>query len=124
MGCHDAPMSDVVDESDARRRPARERSMRLAGFGLTALGGLLIGVGALLPWIRSSLEGLPDEFSPTYYGIDLPDGIDRARGRGGRARRARDHAARDRRRRARRLAAGAVIAASVVAIAVGGRERC
>ena len=50
-------------------------SARVAGFGLTAVGGLLMGVGALMPWIRSSIAELPDEYSPTYYGIDLPDGL-------------------------------------------------
>ncbi len=72
-------MPRCADERARRRAPGpptpTARSMRLAGFGLTALGGLLIGVGALMPWIRSSLAGLPDALSPTYYGIDLPDGL-------------------------------------------------
>lgn len=50
-------------------------SRHVAGLGLTALGGVMIVIGALLPWIRSSLEGFPDGLSPTYLGIDLPDGI-------------------------------------------------
>ena len=72
MGCHDAPMSEL---SEVPADTGSDTSMRLAGFGLTALGGLLIGVGALMPWVRSSLEGLPDSFAPTYFGIDLPDGL-------------------------------------------------
>jgi hypothetical protein len=28
-----------------------------------------------LPWVRTGLEGIPDAYSPTYYGIDLPDGL-------------------------------------------------
>lgn len=68
-------MSDLLDQTTQADDAARESTpKRLAGFGLTALGGLLVGVGALLPWIRSSVRGLPDELSPTYYGIDLPDG--------------------------------------------------
>lgn len=80
MGCHDAPMSDAprdtpvpVDVPETQGDDERT-SMGLAGFGLTALGGLLIGVGALMPWVRSGLEDAPDELSLTYYGIDLPDG--------------------------------------------------
>ncbi len=116
MGCHDAPMSEL---SEVPADTGSDTSMRLAGFGLTALGGLLIGVGALMPWVRSSLEGLPDSFSPTYFGIDLPDGliclaasaivlvglaITRLASSP----------------RARRVAAGAVVAASFVAFAVAG----
>jgi hypothetical protein len=73
MGCHDAPMTDPMEDLPTTK--GANDSMRLAGFGLTALAGLLIGVGSLLPWIRSSLEGLPDDSSPTYYGIDIPDGL-------------------------------------------------
>jgi len=46
MGCHDAPMSEP---SEAPAGTGSDKSMRLAGFGLTALGGLLIGAGALMP---------------------------------------------------------------------------
>jgi Tryptophan-associated transmembrane protein (Trp_oprn_chp) len=77
MGCHDAPMSDARPDTpapdDGIEHDAGD-AMRLAGFGLTALGGLLIGVGALMPWIRSGLEDAPDELSLTYYGIDVLDG--------------------------------------------------
>lgn len=50
-------------------------TMRLVGFLTSGFGGLLICVGSLLPWVRTSLEGLPPDLSPTYYGIDNPDGI-------------------------------------------------
>jgi hypothetical protein len=116
MGCHDAPMSE---SSEVPADTGSDTSMRLAGFGLTALGGLLIGVGALMPWVRSSLEGLPDSFSPTYFGIDLPDGLICL----GAAAIVLVGLATTRLAsspRARRVAAGAVIAASFVAFAVAG----
>ena len=117
MGCHHGVMKQLLTDST----PADDASstMRLAGFGLTAFGGLLAGVGALMPWIISSLTGFPDGLSPTYYGIDLPDGlvvlaaavvvlvglaITRLTSS----------------RRARRLAAGTIIGASFVAFAVAG----
>ena len=50
-------------------------SLRLAGFLAGALGGALVCIGALLPWARTGLEGLPEALTPTYYGIDLPDGL-------------------------------------------------
>lgn len=34
-----------------------------------------MGIGAMLPWITTSLQGLADELSPTYFGVDLPDGL-------------------------------------------------
>lgn len=74
MGCHDAPMSETTEHM----RPTgndTNASRHAVGLGLTALGGVTIVIGALLPWIRSSLEGFPDGLSPTYLGIDLPDGI-------------------------------------------------
>jgi hypothetical protein len=116
MGCHDAPMSDPhqppADAGD-------DTSLRLAGFGLTALGGMLIGVGALMPWIRTSLEGIPDAYSPTYYGIDLPDGKVALAAAvvvlGGLAITRLTSSP-----RARRIAAGAVVAASFVALAIAG----
>jgi uncharacterized membrane protein YedE/YeeE len=116
MGCHDAPMSDPLEQPVAA---SGDVSMRLAGFGLVALAGLLIGVGSLLPWVRSSLEGLPGALAPTYYGIDLPDGIVTLAAAAvvliglGVTRLASSP-------RARRLAAGAVVAASFVAFAVAG----
>lgn len=109
----------LEDTARAGDDSSESTPMRLVGFGLTALGGMLIGVGALMPWIRSSITGFPDELSPTYYGIDLPDGlvvlvatvvvlvglaITRLTSS----------------RRARRLATGAILAASFVAFAVAG----
>lgn len=116
MGCHDAPMSEP---SGTPADTGSDTSMRLAGFGLTALGGLLIGVGALMPWVRSSLEGLPDAISPTYYGVDLPAGLIAL----GAATVVLVGLAITRLAsspRARRVAAGAVVAASCVALAVAG----
>lgn len=142
MGCHDAPMSersddasdDPVETSTDTEAPGADAepgpvpieagpddgtSMRLAGFGLTALGGLLIGVGALLPWIRSGIEGMPAEFAPTYYGIDMTEGvIALAAGIVVLVALAITRLATS--PRARRGAAGAVIVASFVAVAVAG----
>lgn len=116
MGCHDAPVSDPYQPSAGA---GDGTSLRLAGFGLTALGGMLIGVGALMPWIRTSLEGIPDAYSPTYYGIDLPDGLvvlaAAAVVLGGLAITRLTSSP-----RARRIAAGAVVAASFVALAIAG----
>jgi hypothetical protein len=116
IGCHDAPMSDPLEQPAAA---SGDESMRLAGLGLAALAGLLIGVGSLMPWIRSSLEGLPGALAPTYYGIDLPDGIITLAAAAvvliglGVTRLSSSP-------RARRLSAGAVVAASFVAFAVAG----
>lgn len=108
-------MSDPLEQPAAA---SGDMSMRLAGFGLAALAGLLIGVGSLMPWIRSSLEGLPGAFAPTYYGIDLPDGIITLAAAAvvliGLA------VTRLASSRTRRVAAGAVVAASFVAFAVAG----
>jgi hypothetical protein len=116
VGCHDAPMSDPLEQPVAA---SGDVSMRLAGFGLAALAGLLIGVGSLLPWIRASLEELPGAFAPTYYGVDLPDGIVTLAAAavvliGLAVTRLASSP------RARRVAAGAVVAASFVAFAVAG----
>lgn len=51
------------------------RNLRSAGFVCAAVGALLAGVGGLLPWVTTALSGVPSELSPTYVGIDLPDGI-------------------------------------------------
>jgi uncharacterized membrane protein YedE/YeeE len=116
MGCHDAPMSEP---SGTHADTGDDTSIRLAGFGLTALGGLLIGVGSLMPWVRSSLEGLPEAISPTYLGVDLPDGLICLAAAAvvlvglATTRLASSP-------RARRVAAGAVVAASFVAFAVAG----
>jgi hypothetical protein len=94
-------------------------SLRLAGFLAAALGGALVCIGALLPWVRTGLEGMPDAFSPTYYGVDLPDGlVVLALGVVMLAclgiTRALTHA------RATRVAAGVLIAASILAAVVAG----
>jgi len=109
-------MSDPLEQPAP---PSGDQSLRLAGVGLAALAGLLIGVGSLLPWIRSSLEGLPGAFAPTYYGIDLPDGIITLAAAavvliGLAVTRLASSP------RARRVAAGAVVAGSFVAFAVAG----
>jgi hypothetical protein len=116
VGCHDAPMSDPLEQPVAA---SGDVSMRLAGFGLAALAGLLIGVGSLMPWIRSSLEGLPGAFAPTYYGVDIPDGIITLAAAavvliGLAVTRLASSP------RARRVAAGAVVTGSFVALAVAG----
>jgi hypothetical protein len=50
-------------------------SLRLGGFLAGALGGALVCIGALLPWMRTGLDGLPEALTPVYYGIDVPDGL-------------------------------------------------
>ena len=111
-------MNELLEDPSAAA-DGDDAALRLAGFGLTALGGMLIGVGGLMPWIRSSLAGLPDALSPTYYGIDLPDGLVVLAAcvvvLGGLAITRLMSS-----RRARRVATGAIIAASFVAIAVAG----
>lgn len=54
--------------------PTPPATKRLAGLLLVALGALLMGIGALMPWVRTSYAEIPDEVSPTYFGIDLADG--------------------------------------------------
>ena len=49
--------------------------LRAVGFVLAALGGLLAGLGTLLVWIEASLDDFPPGLSPTYLGVDLPDGL-------------------------------------------------
>ena len=72
MGCEDAP---EMDRDETAPTDEDQSPLRLAGFLTSVLGGALVCIGALLPWVRTGLEGLPDEFSPSYYGIDLPDGL-------------------------------------------------
>lgn len=114
-----AGMSDLLTATPTDDESSESTPMRLAGFGLTALGGMLIGVGALMPWIRSSIAGFPDEGSPTYYGIDLPDGLVALVATvvvlGGLAITRITSS-----RRARRIATGAIIVASLVAVCVAG----
>lgn len=120
IGCDDAPMNELLEGAAPAGDDSSESTpMRLAGFGLTAFAGMLIGVGALMPWVRSSIVGFPDELSPMYYGIDLPDGlvvlVAAAVVLAGLAitRLTPSH-------RARRLATGAIIAGSFVALSVAG----
>ncbi len=117
MGCHDGRMNELLH--DPPTAAGDGGALRLTGFGLTALGGMLIGVGGLMPWIRSSLAGLPDALSPTYYGIDLLDGLVVLAAcvvaLGGLAVTRLTSS-----RRARRVATGAIIAASSVAFGVAG----
>jgi hypothetical protein len=113
-------MSELLDPTTSADDTSDESTpKRLVGFGLTALGGMLIGVGALLPWIRSSVTGFPDELSPTYYGVDLPDGsvvlAAAAVVLGGLAITRLVTSP-----RSKRIAAGAVVAASFVTLAVAG----
>ena len=73
MGCDDAP---VMDGDPLTALAGDDRSsLRLIGFLTGALGGALVCIGALLPWARTGLGGLPDAITPTYHGIDLPDGL-------------------------------------------------
>jgi len=73
-GCHDARVSEPPPAPEPTARDERT-SLRLAGFLAGSLGGALVCIGALLPWARTGLEGLPEALTPTYYGIDLPDGL-------------------------------------------------
>ena len=66
-------MNDDVDLPGAHG-PTPSGTTRLAGVLLAGFGGLLMCIGALMPWIRTSVEGAPAEVSPTYFGIDLVDG--------------------------------------------------
>jgi hypothetical protein len=54
--------------------PTPSSTTQLAGVLLAGFGGLLMCIGALMPWIRVAVEGAPAEASPTYFGIDLVDG--------------------------------------------------
>ncbi|MGH2629285.1 MAG: Trp biosynthesis-associated membrane protein [Actinomycetota bacterium] len=92
--------------------------LRLAGFLTGALGGALVCVGSLLPWVRTGLEGLPDALSLTYYGIDLAGGL--AVLALGVAMLACLVVARMAHGKAARVAGGLLIAASVLAIGVAG----
>ncbi|HEY7763120.1 MAG TPA: Trp biosynthesis-associated membrane protein [Actinomycetota bacterium] len=67
-------MSEPAPAPEPTAREERT-SLRLAGFLAGALGGALVCIGALLPWARTGLEGLPEALTPIYYGIDLPDGL-------------------------------------------------
>jgi hypothetical protein len=73
------PVMDPIDDQAIAIAPPETATprptMRLVGFLTAGFGGLLICVGALMPWVRTSLEGLPTNLSPTYYGIDIADGV-------------------------------------------------
>lgn len=62
-----------MSEFAPEHRPPR--NLRSAGFLCASVGALLAGVGALLPWVTTAISGVPTEVSPTYVGVDLPDGI-------------------------------------------------
>lgn len=52
---------------------SRPTTLRLAGFGLSVAGALLIGLGALMPW---ATVGIPQEnINTDIPGVDLTDGI-------------------------------------------------
>ena len=40
-----------------------------------AIGALLAGGATMLTWIQPSIKDLPAELTPTYLGVDLPDGL-------------------------------------------------
>ena len=65
--------NDGVDLPGAHG-PTPSSTTRLVGGLLVGFGGLLMCVGALMPWVRTAIAGAPDEVSPTYFGIDLVDG--------------------------------------------------
>jgi len=66
-------MSETEPEVAAPASPSGR--LRIAGFLCAALGGLLAGAATMVPWIRTTLQDLPATLAPTYYGIDLPDGV-------------------------------------------------
>jgi hypothetical protein len=70
------PQPDASGDVDlpGAHGPTPSSTTRLAGALLAGFGGLLMCIGALMPWVRTSVEGAPDEVSPTYFGIDLVDG--------------------------------------------------
>jgi hypothetical protein len=54
--------------------PRPPTAKRLTGLLLVGLGSALMIIGALMPWIRTSVRGAPDGLALSYLGIDLPDG--------------------------------------------------
>jgi hypothetical protein len=61
-----------MDEPEPRLDASRPSGLRAAGFLLTAVGGLLIGLGAVGVWLT---VGIPGESAHTSIrGTDLPDG--------------------------------------------------
>jgi hypothetical protein len=69
----DVPRDHVPVEAD-HTGPTPPSTKQLVGLLLGGLGGMLLCIGALMPWVRTTFVGIPDEISPTYVGIDLPDG--------------------------------------------------
>jgi hypothetical protein len=61
-----------MDEPEPRLDTSRPSRLRAAGFLLTAVGGFLIGLGAVGVWLT---VGIPGESAHTSIrGTDLPDG--------------------------------------------------
>jgi hypothetical protein len=61
-----------MDEPEPRLDVSRPSGLRAAGFLLTAVGGFLIGLGAVGVWLT---VGIPGESAHTSIrGTDLPDG--------------------------------------------------
>jgi tryptophan-associated transmembrane protein len=108
----------MADDDPSRSASRDPTSLRLAGFLAASLGGALVCVGALLPWVRTGLQGLPDALSLTYYGIDLADGL--AALALGVAMLICLAVARVTHGTSARVAAGLLIAASILAIVVSG----
>ena len=65
----------VMSELDPEAPSSPSPRLRLAGFVCAALGALLAGAATMLTWVLPSVKDLPPELVPTYFGIDLPDGL-------------------------------------------------
>jgi hypothetical protein len=62
-----------VTETDRRSSGSTERGSHLASFILASVGALLVGAGAVAPWVT---VGIPNESAhTTLRGTDLRDGI-------------------------------------------------
>ena len=68
------PDPPAAPDDEGGSGPTPPATKRLVGLLLAGFGGLMMCIGALMPWVRTSLVGAPANVSPTYYGIDLPDG--------------------------------------------------
>ncbi|MGB7805423.1 MAG: hypothetical protein WBM72_07460, partial [Actinomycetota bacterium] len=64
-----------MSEPDLDASSAPSPRLRAAGFLCAALGALLAGGATMLTWIQPSIKDLPPELTPTYLGVDLPDGL-------------------------------------------------
>lgn len=49
--------------------------LRLWGFLLTVGGGVLVAFGSLQVWVTATVNGQANPISPTWPGIDLPEGL-------------------------------------------------